>query len=111
MQTIVKDYHLNALDLLNFGAVLVLLTVSNLVIQRLVVCHAGALMEAMFMTPDGATADNSIGTLPDLPVPVNYPQYNSLALLPLDPSNNYTASVSCLDLLQSNAECLATRKS
>jgi hypothetical protein len=58
-------------------------------------------MEAIFMTPDGATADNSIGTLPDLPVPVNYPQYNSLALMPLDPSNNYTASVSCLDLVQS----------
>ncbi len=97
------DFQLNALDLLIFSAVLVLLTVSNLnfVIQRLVVYHAGALMEAMFMTPDGATADNSIGTLPELPVPVNYPQYNSLALLPLDPSNNYTASVSCLDLVQS----------
>lgn len=57
-------------------------------------------MEAMYITPAGATADNSIGTLPELPVPVNYPQYNSLALLPLEPINNYTASVSCLELVQ-----------
>ncbi len=59
---------------------------------------AGAQMEAMFITPSGATADNSIGILPQLPVPVNYPQYNSLALLPLEPSNNYSASVSSLSI-------------
>lgn len=50
-------------------------------------------MEAMYIGATGATADNSIGLLPQLPVPVNYPQYNSLALLPLNPSNNYSASV------------------
>lgn len=51
-------------------------------------------MEAMYIGATGATADNSIGLLPQLPVPVNYPQYNSLALLPLNPSDNYSASVS-----------------
>ncbi len=51
-------------------------------------------MEAMYIGATGATADNSIGILPQLPVPVNYPQYNSLALLPVDYANNYSASVS-----------------
>ena len=50
-------------------------------------------MQALHFDPSGATADDSIGVLPELPVPVNYPQYNSLALLPLDPANNYTAQV------------------
>ncbi|KAL0048178.1 hypothetical protein WJX82_009358 [Trebouxia sp. C0006] len=54
---------------------------------------AGAQMEAMYIGATGATADNSIGILPQLPVPVNYPQYNSLALLPVDYANNYSASV------------------
>ena len=43
----------------------------------------GNQMEALYFTPDGASADTAVGPLPDLPVPVNYPQYNSLALLPL----------------------------
>lgn len=49
-------------------------------------------MEAMYLTPNGATADTAVGNLPTLPIPVNYPQYNSLALLPLEPPN-YEARV------------------
>ena len=45
--------------------------------------HVGSLMDALFFTPTGAARDNSIGLLPTLPVPVNYPQYNSAVLLPL----------------------------
>ena len=45
--------------------------------------HVGSLMDALFFTPTGAARDDSIGLLPTLPVPVNYPQYNSAVLLPL----------------------------
>ena len=47
-------------------------------------------MEALYFTADGASLDAAIGDLPVLPVPVNYPQYNSLALLPLSPPNYET---------------------
>ena len=40
-------------------------------------------MQAMFLTPEGAILDSAIGTLPSLPIPVNFPYYNSFALLPL----------------------------
>ena len=42
-------------------------------------------MEALFFSPDGASADPAVGDLPDLPIPVVYPQYSTLALLPLEP--------------------------
>ena len=46
--------------------------------------HAGTQMEAMFMDVDGARPDQEIGPLPQLPVPVNYPQQASFTLLPLE---------------------------
>ncbi|KAL3145060.1 hypothetical protein ABBQ32_003546 [Trebouxia sp. C0010 RCD-2024] len=44
---------------------------------------AGNQMEALFMDPSGASADNGVGPLPNLPYPVNFPQQGSLVLLPL----------------------------
>ena len=41
-------------------------------------------MQALYFTPNGASVDMAIGALPSLPVPVNYPQYNSIAMLPLE---------------------------
>ena len=36
-------------------------------------------------TPDGAYADEAVGPLPTLPVPVSYPQSATMVLLPLEP--------------------------
>ena len=52
-------------------------------------------MDALLLTPSGASRDESIGLLPTLPVPVNYPQYSSAALLPLQ-GPNYATRVDCL---------------
>ena len=52
-------------------------------------------MQALYFTPDGAYVDKAIGALPGLPVPVNYPQYNSMAMLPLE-GPNYTTRVQSL---------------
>ena len=49
-------------------------------------------MQALYFTPNGASADKAIGALPSLPVPVNYPQYNSAVLLPLQ-GPQYSAQV------------------
>lgn len=62
-------------------------------------CDVGAQMEALYFAPTGASPDEAVGNLPDLPLPVSYPQYNSLALLPLK-SPNYATQVSfCACLL------------
>ena len=53
---------------------------------------AGSLMQALYFTPNGAYVDKAIGALPGLPVPVNYPQYNSMAMLPLE-GPNYSTQV------------------
>ena len=52
-------------------------------------------MEALFFTADGASLDEAVGPLPELPIPVNYPQYSSLVLLPLEPPA-YAAQVRLL---------------
>lgn len=49
-------------------------------------------MEALYFTASGASEDTAVGDLPDLPLPVNYPHYGSLALLPLQ-SPTYDAQV------------------
>ena len=49
-------------------------------------------MQALYFTPNGAYVDKAIGALPGLPVPVNYPQYNSMAMLPLE-GPNYSTQV------------------
>ena len=49
-------------------------------------------MQALYFTANGASADKAIGALPSLPVPVNYPQYNSAVLLPLQ-GPQYSAQV------------------
>lgn len=51
-------------------------------------------MQALHFTPNGASLDEAIGALPGLPVPVNYPQYNSIAMLPLQ-SPKYSSQASC----------------
>nr|QOL01228.1 putative extracellular protein TR9_036 [Trebouxia lynnae] len=53
---------------------------------------AGAIMGALFFTPDNATNDDSIGDLPNLPVPISYPQYGGFTLLPLE-GPDYTTRV------------------
>ena len=53
---------------------------------------AGSLMQALYFTPNGAYVDKAIGALPGLPVPVNYPQYSSMAMLPLE-GPNYSTQV------------------
>lgn len=53
---------------------------------------AGNNMQALFFEPDGAREDMSIGDLLQLPVPVNYPPFASLALLDLEPPH-YAAKV------------------
>ena len=55
----------------------------------------------MYLTPDGAVADAAIGSLPTLPMPVNYPQFNSMVLLPLEPPLYQTqvSTTTCLVLL------------
>ena len=53
-------------------------------------------MEALFLEGDGATADDAVGPLPTLPVPVNYPQWASLALLPLQGPDYQTQVGLCL---------------
>ena len=50
-------------------------------------------MEALFFTAEGAKADKLVGDLPQLPVPVNYPAWASLVLLPLQ-GPDYKAQVS-----------------
>ena len=49
-------------------------------------------MQALYFTPNGAYVDKAVGALPGLPVPVNYPQYNSMAMLPLE-GPNYSTQV------------------
>jgi hypothetical protein len=49
-------------------------------------------MGALYFSADGASNDNSIGDLPNLPVPISYPQYGGFTLLPLE-GPNYTAQV------------------
>ncbi len=49
-------------------------------------------MGALYFTADGASNDNSIGDLPNLPVPISYPQYGGFTLLPLE-GPNYTQQV------------------
>ena len=51
-------------------------------------------MQALYFTPNGASVDKAIGALPGLPVPVSYPQYGSMAMLPLQ-SPTYSSKVSC----------------
>ena len=60
--------------------------------QYLCLLVAGSLMQALYFTPNGAYVDKAIGALPGLPVPVNYPQYNSMAMLPLE-GPNYSTQV------------------
>ena len=67
--------------------------------------HAGSLMDALFFTPTGAARDESVGLLPALPVPVNYPQYNSAALLPLQ-GPDYATRVSRHCRLNQTLSCL-----
>ena len=50
-------------------------------------------MGALFFTADNATNDDSIGDLPNLPVPISYPQYGGFALLPLE-GPDYTTRAS-----------------
>ena len=49
-------------------------------------------MGALYFNADNATNDDSIGDLPNLPVPISYPQYGGFTLLPLE-GPNYTARV------------------
>lgn len=49
-------------------------------------------MGALYFNADGALNDNSIGDLPNLPVPISYPQYGGFTLLPLE-GPNYTQQV------------------
>ena len=51
-------------------------------------------MGALFFNATQATNDNSIGDLPNLPVPISYPQYGGFTLLPLE-GPDYAARV-CL---------------
>ncbi|KAA6429021.1 MAG: hypothetical protein FRX49_01131, partial [Trebouxia sp. A1-2] len=53
---------------------------------------AGDIMGALYFNADGALNDNSIGDLPNLPVPISYPQYGGFTLLPLE-GPNYTQQV------------------
>ena len=53
---------------------------------------AGSQMAALYFTTNGASTDMAVGTLPTLPVPVNYPQYGSMALLELE-GPEYSTSV------------------
>ncbi|KAL0022532.1 hypothetical protein WJX79_009245 [Trebouxia sp. C0005] len=52
----------------------------------------GDIMGALYFNADGALNDNSIGDLPNLPVPISYPQYGGFTLLPLE-GPNYTQQV------------------
>ena len=54
---------------------------------------SGVQLGAMYLTADGATQDNAIGELPQLPYPVGPNQYTPITLLPLSPPN-YDVSVS-----------------
>ena len=65
---------------------------SKIVLQLTWLCCAGAIAGALFFTEDGATNDDSIGDLPDLPIVISYPQYGGFTLLPLEPPN-YAAQV------------------
>lgn len=55
-------------------------------------------MEALFLEPEGAEPDDEVGQLPQLPVPVMFPQQGTAALLPLE-GPNYDAQVYCCGLL------------
>ena len=57
------------------------------------ITNAGSQMEALHFTKEGAKADQLVGDLPQLPVPVNYPVWASLVLLPLQ-GPDYKAEVS-----------------
>ena len=48
---------------------------------------SGVQMGAMYLTADGATQDEAIGQLPELPIPVGPNQYTPVTLLPLQPPN------------------------
>ena len=41
-------------------------------------------MQALYFTPDGATADNATNPLPQLPIITGYPQTSAIAVLPLE---------------------------
>ena len=41
-------------------------------------------MQALFLTAEEAQEDEAVGNLPELPIPVTYPAYGSLAMLPLE---------------------------
>ncbi|DBB05629.1 TPA: hypothetical protein ACH3X1_012246 [Trebouxia sp. C0004] len=56
------------------------------------------IMGALYFSADGASHANSIGDLPNLPVPINYPQYGGFTLLPLE-GPNYTQQMGELTLL------------
>ena len=65
---------------------------------------AGSIQGALYFTADNATNDDSIGDLPNLPVPISYPQYGGFALLPLE-GPNYTAQVSLVPHDRDHAFC------
>ena len=50
-------------------------------------------MEALFFDPEGARPDDSIGQLPEFPVPLFFPQQAAITLLPLS-GPDYRAQVS-----------------
>ena len=45
---------------------------------------AGSYMQALYFTPNGATADNATNPLPQLPMITGYPQTSAIAVLPLE---------------------------
>lgn len=53
---------------------------------------AGAIQGALYFSATGASNDDSIGDLPNLPVPISYPQYGGFTLLPLE-GPDYAARV------------------
>ena len=57
---------------------------------------AGAIQGALYFSATGASNDDSIGDLPNLPVPISYPQYGGFTLLPLE-GPDYAARVSTVD--------------
>ena len=55
--------------------------------------HSGANLGAMFMTPDGAFQDETVGLLPKLKKPVGANQYTAATMLTLEPPS-YPTKVS-----------------
>lgn len=52
----------------------------------------GVKVQAMYITPDGATQDEAVGILPDLKYPIGANQYTPATMLELAPPN-YDAKV------------------